>query len=82
MPAGRKPTHQGWLVEDRGDQQEPLWEKVPAVGWSHRDNKGLDVMIKAGVALTGRIVFREINYDASERPEQRPAQRREPGPRR
>jgi hypothetical protein len=64
MPAD-KPTHRAFLVEDKGQDVKANWKEVAPV-WSHRDNKGFDVVIPPGMSLSGRVVIRE----ASERPEQ------------
>jgi hypothetical protein len=64
MAAGSPPTHKAFLVEDRGEGNDPFWTEV-AAAWQHRDGRGMDLIIKAGMALTGRIVIRE----AAERPE-------------
>jgi hypothetical protein len=64
---GRKPTHQAYIVEDRGDQQDPFWRSV-APGWAHQSGGGLDLFIPAGMALTGRIVIREVK-DEADRPD-------------
>lgn len=55
-----KPTHSAYIVidpkEDSGKKAQ--WFEVGTV-WSHGDGSGFDVMIPAGVTVTGRIVCRK-----------------------
>jgi hypothetical protein len=60
-----KPTHRAFIVTDKGEGVKADWKEV-AAAWSHRDGKGMDIIIPQGMSLSGRLVIRE----ASERPEQ------------
>lgn len=55
------------VEEPRTEGGKSFWREV-ATGFEHKDGKGLDLLIPAGLSITGRIVIRE----ASERPEQQP----------
>jgi hypothetical protein len=55
-----KPTHTAYVVIDpkEGSDKKAQWYEIGTV-WSHGDGKGFDVMIPAGVTVTGRIVCRK-----------------------
>lgn len=71
-----QPSHRAFIVEDKGEGQKAFWREVAPV-WQHKNGNGYDMIIPAGIALTGRIVIMENN---PERPEQQPAQQRQTGP--
>jgi hypothetical protein len=52
-----KPTHLAYVVTnpDEGSNQKPFWHEVGAI-WPHRNGTGFDLMIPAGISVTGRIV--------------------------
>ena len=52
-----KPTHHAYLVEDapEGSDRKARWTKVGAV-WPHKNGSGFDLVIPAGLAVSGRIV--------------------------
>jgi hypothetical protein len=65
MSADNKPSYRAFIVTDKGEGVKADWKEV-AVTFSHKDGKGHDLLIPAGMALSGRITLRE----SSERPEQ------------
>lgn len=75
MP-GEKPSHRAFIVEDKGEGNDAFWREI-APAWSHRDGKGMDLIIPAGIAITGRIVIREQAERPAE-PTTRRAARSEP----
>lgn len=52
-----KPTHHAYVVETvpEGSERKPRWTEIGAV-WPHKNGGGFDVVIPAGVAVSGRIV--------------------------
>jgi hypothetical protein len=52
-----KPTHIAYVViqSDQDSNQKPFWHEVGAV-WPHKNGSGFDLMIPAGISVTGRIV--------------------------
>ncbi|MBV9825327.1 MAG: hypothetical protein JO001_06600 [Alphaproteobacteria bacterium] len=55
-----KPTHTAYVVIDpkEGSDKKAQWFEIGTV-WSHSDGSGFDVIIPAGVTVTGRIVCRK-----------------------
>ena len=55
-----KPTHRAHVVVEprEGSNKKPFWQKVGAV-WPHKNGKGFDVVIPAGISVSGRIVCTE-----------------------
>lgn len=59
------PSHRAYVVEDaEGDQndQKGFWTRVGSA-WPHKDGKGLNIQIAAGISVGGRIVLREYVED-------------------
>ena len=57
-----------FVVEDKeeGSEENPLWTRVGSA-WRHGDGNGLNIQIAPGVAVAGRLVFREYTeQDAHE----------------
>ncbi len=52
-----KPTHTAFIVTDpkEGSDRKPVWHEVGAV-WPHKNGEGFDLVIPAGLSVTGRIV--------------------------
>ncbi len=55
-----KPTHTAYVVIDpkEGSDKKSQWYEIGTV-WSHGDGSGFDLVIPAGVTVTGRIVCRK-----------------------
>jgi hypothetical protein len=55
-----KPTHTAYVVIDppEDSDRKAQWFEIGTV-WSHGDGSGFDVVIPAGVTVTGRIVCRK-----------------------
>ena len=55
-----KPTHTAYVVIDpkEGSDKKAQWIEVGAV-WSHNDGSGFDLVVPAGISLSGRIVCRK-----------------------
>jgi len=53
-----KPTHIACVViqPEEGSNQKPFWHEVGAI-WPHKNGTGFDLMIPAGISVTGRIVI-------------------------
>jgi hypothetical protein len=70
---GEKPTHRVYVVEDKGEGEgkQGYWT-LCGVAWAHRDGKGLNLQLAAGLSVSGRVVVRELSADAEES-ERRPA---------
>jgi CHC2-type zinc finger protein len=74
--SGERPSHKAFVVEDRGEQSEnAFWTRVGSA-WPHKDGKGLNVQIAAGVAVSGRLVLREYTDDDAKEEEQQKSSRR------
>lgn len=72
------PNFLAYVVEDRGEGVKANWREVAAV-WSHRNDNGFDLIIPAGISLSGRIVIME-RKDKPDRPaDEQPRQRRDRG---
>lgn len=52
-----KPTHTAYIVTDpkEGSDRKPIWHEVGAI-WPHKNGDGFDLLIPAGISVTGRIV--------------------------
>lgn len=52
-----KPTHNAYIVTDpkEGSDRKAQWHQVGAV-WPHKNGEGFDIVIPAGLSVTGRIV--------------------------
>ena len=52
-----KPSHRAYLVETlpEGIDRKPRWIEVGVI-WPHKQGQGFDLVIPAGVAVSGRIV--------------------------
>lgn len=55
-----KPTHTAHVVvaPKEGSDRKAQWHEVGAV-WPHKSGKGFDLIIPAGLSVTGRIVITE-----------------------
>ncbi len=53
----KKPTHIACVViqPEQDSGQKPFWHEVGAI-WLHKNGSGFDLMIPAGISVTGRIV--------------------------
>lgn len=52
-----KPTHKAYVVQEakEGSERKGRWLEVGAV-WPHKNGSGFDVVIAAGLAVSGRVV--------------------------
>jgi hypothetical protein len=52
-----KPTHSAYIVTEpkEGTDRKPVWHEVGAI-WPHKNGEGFDIVIPAGLSVTGRIV--------------------------
>jgi len=55
-----KPTHRAHVVVEpkEGSDRKATWIEIGAV-WPHKNGKGFDVVIPAGISVSGRIVCTE-----------------------
>jgi hypothetical protein len=55
-----KPTHSAYVVIDpkEGRDRKAQWHEIGAI-WPHKNGKGFDLVIPAGLSVTGRIVCTE-----------------------
>ena len=55
-----KPTHRAHIVVEpkEGSDRKSTWVEVGAV-WPHKNGNGFDVVIPAGISVSGRIVCTE-----------------------
>ncbi len=53
-----KPTHTAFIVTDpkEGSDKKAQWHEIGAV-WPHKSGEGFDLIIPAGISVTGRIVI-------------------------
>lgn len=53
-----KPTHSAYVVSDpkEGSDRKAIWHEVGAV-WPHRNGEGFDLIIPAGLSVSGRVVI-------------------------
>jgi hypothetical protein len=52
-----RPTHTVYIVTEpkEGSDRKALWHPVGAI-WPHKNGEGFDIVIPAGLSVTGRIV--------------------------
>jgi hypothetical protein len=55
--SGGAPTHDAWLVEDRGEERDKFWHKVGSV-WVHEDKEGYNMILPPGLSVSGKVVVR------------------------
>ena len=62
-----KPTHTAYIVTDakEGRDKKATWHTIGAV-FRHSKGNGFDLMIPAGVSVSGRIVCIERNAESEE----------------
>jgi hypothetical protein len=62
--SGEKPTHRAYVVEHKSeaDTKQGFWSSC-GVAWAHKDGKELNIQLAAGLAVSGRVVLREIGPD-------------------
>jgi len=55
-----RPTHTAYVVTDPkdGSDRKATWHEVGAV-WPHKNGNGFDIIILAGISVSGRIVCTE-----------------------
>jgi hypothetical protein len=53
-----KPTHIAYVLTDLGDEKKAIWHRVGSV-FPHKKGNGFDLVIPAGISLSGRIVCTE-----------------------
>jgi len=55
-----KPTHIAYVVTEpkEGSDRKAQWHPVGAI-WPHKNGNGFDIMIPAGLSVSGRIVCTE-----------------------
>ena len=74
--AGEKPSHKAFVVEDRGEGDDPgFWTRCGSA-WPHKDGKGLNVQIASGLSVSGRLVLREYTDDDAKEEEQQKSKRK------
>jgi hypothetical protein len=74
--SGERPSHKAFVVEDRGDNNENAFWTRCGSAWPHKDGKGLNVQIAAGLAVSGRLVLREYTEEDAKEEEQQKSKRR------
>ncbi|MGY4156330.1 hypothetical protein ACVINW_002172 [Bradyrhizobium sp. USDA 4461] len=55
-----KPGYEAFVVSQEGSSA--YWTKVGA-GWKHEDGRGINLSLTPGLAVTGKIVLREMNAE-------------------
>lgn len=55
-----KAGYEAFVVSQEGSSA--YWTKVGA-GWKHEDGRGINLSLTPGLAVTGRIVLREMNAE-------------------
>jgi hypothetical protein len=65
-----KPTHSAYIVINppEGSGRKAIWHEVGAV-WPHKNGNGFDLVIPAGMSVSGRIVCTERKEKTAEQPE-------------
>lgn len=55
-----KPTHTAYIVVDprEGTETKAFWHEVGAI-WPHKNGTGFDLVIPAGLSVSGRVVCTE-----------------------
>ena len=76
------PNFKVFVVEDReegepvDENDKPFWTRVGSA-WNHKDNRGLNIVLASGIAVSGRIVLREYTEkDAKEEEERKTKKKR------
>ncbi len=61
-----KPTHTAYVVVEpkEGSDRKAQWHKIGAI-WPHKNGKGFDLVIPAGLSVSGRIVCTKPKDDQS-----------------
>lgn len=63
MSSNDKPAFKAFVVEDKdGEDDKGFWNRVGSA-WPHKDGKGFNLVIPAGISVSGRIVLREFTDD-------------------
>ena len=65
--SGERPSHRCYLVEGEGDNA--FWHRCGSA-WPHKDGKGLNLQIPAGMSLAGRVVLREYTEEDAKKDEE------------
>jgi hypothetical protein len=73
--SGERPSHKAFVVEDRGEGNDGFWTRVGSA-WPHKDGKGLNVQLAAGVSVSGRLVLREYTDEDAKEEEQQKTKRK------
>jgi len=73
MANANAPSHNVYVVEDRGEGDDPFWLKIGAA-WAHKDGKGFNVNLSA-LPLDNRLVLRVPAEAGSDEPEGKPARK-------
>jgi hypothetical protein len=62
-----KPTHSAYVVIDpkEGTDKKAIRHEVGAI-WPHKNGKGLDLVIPAGISVSGRVVCTERKEKAEQ----------------
>jgi hypothetical protein len=70
IPMSNKPTHIAYVLTElkEGSEKKAIWHRVGSV-WPHGKGAGFDIVIPAGISVSGRIVCTEPK-DWTEQPEQ------------
>lgn len=58
--SGERPSHRIYVVE--GEGENAFWHRAGSA-WAHKDAKGFNLQVPAGMALSGRIVLREYSEE-------------------
>jgi hypothetical protein len=64
MAQAKKPSHDVFIVEEYG-QDQSYWSKI-GVAWKHEHGDGLNLQIKPGLAVSGKIVVRPVKEKKTE----------------
>jgi hypothetical protein len=57
-----KPSHRAFIVENDQPDQKGFWTQVGSA-WPHNNGKGLNLLLKPGIAVSGRVVLLEWTED-------------------
>ena len=76
--SGGKPSHKAFVVEDAkdGEEDEKGWWTRVGSAWPHKDGKGLNVQLAAGVSVSNRLVLREYTDKDAEEDDKKNAKRK------
>ncbi len=75
------PSHKVFVVEDREEGEpvdetnKPFWTRVGAA-WKHSDDKGYNIQLAHGIAVSGRIVLRAYTEKDAKEEEERKTQKK------